>query len=724
MPNNGVLHHYEIGVRKFRQQILPGGVWNNFQTKCRWSFSSTPVFGYGPASDPMPDSSSLGGDKDVAPALNSRFNYPAYTIENIKHVRTTVYWKNQLVRDPVRCNWQNPKNDAACDFIPHLLPVDQTVHWAKPAKSLKCNTLSKTKDCTPDPNQVMLSMPYTGPVPIVTHVHGAHAEPESDGYPEAWFLPAAGNIDEHDYSITGTLVNKYGIGRRTNEPGVAKFRYRNDQPSSTIWYHDHTLGMTRSNVYAGMAGFWLIRQLHGETGLVYGRLPEPAPKAGEDLKQTNLAPGRGRYREIPMAIQDRSFNDDGTLFYPGNRSFYELPDILHIPFIPDPKSDISPIWGPEFFGNVMLVNGVAWPFFEVQRDLYRFRLLNGCNSRFLNLALVRNDTGREIPFYQIGGDQGMLPKVVMVMTGNKTQLPGDGHIPSATSTKDPYEALLMGTGQRADVLVDFTELPVGTEVLMVNTAPDGPFTGGIDPGNQADQDTTRQVMKFIVVGGEQARRATPPALLRLWLPDWWSPANLNLEPKTIRNQALLERASDKICITTNGGTTTNGDTITSTECDTQSQRFSPKNVLLGFNGDTTPVVTFWADAIVTNPETYTTEIWLLWNWTPDAHTIHLHLVKFKILYRQEFDKTVGRPTLRGPRLPPSLTETGWADTAIAPPGQVTSIKATFDIPGLYAWHCHLLEHEDNEMMVPYCVGDRRTAPGCNVQRLEALADSF
>ncbi len=181
---------------------------------------------------------------------------------------------------------------------------------------------------------------------------------------------------------------------------MAEFVYRNDQPSTTIWYHDHSLGMTRNNVYAGPAGFWLLREPDGgETGLVSGTLPGPAPVAGEDLATTNLPASLGgsreKYREIPIVIQDRSFNADGSLFYPGDRAFFEglAPAKLQIPFIGDKKypSDIAPIWNPEAFFNVMVVNGVSWPTLQVEPDIYRFRLLDGCNSRFLNLSLQALD---------------------------------------------------------------------------------------------------------------------------------------------------------------------------------------------------------------------------------------------------------------------------------------------------------------------------------------------
>ena len=187
MKNSGTDHDYDIAVRQFKQQILPGGVWNSV-TGRNDAFPATTIWSYGPEADPLPDSSAIGGAKGVAPALNSQFNYPAYTVENISNTTTTVDWYNDLVVDPIAChNSATPASDPACNFLPHLVTVDRALHWANP-EQLTCGNPSKTKDCRPDQiNGAILSEPYTGPVPMIPHVHGAHDGPESDGYPEAWW---------------------------------------------------------------------------------------------------------------------------------------------------------------------------------------------------------------------------------------------------------------------------------------------------------------------------------------------------------------------------------------------------------------------------------------------------------------------------------------------------------------------------------------------------------
>ena len=180
--------------------------------------------------------------------------------------------------------------------------------------------------------------PYTGPVPIVTHVHGMEGVDDwSDGYAEAWYLPAAGNIPA-GFATVGTWYDffkaKSGLAWA---PGTATFKYPNSQRPSTAWYHDHTLGMTRLNVYAGPAGFYIIRSAN----------PADNPTvAGGGARQSCLArPQLGDRQdrpiyEIPLAIQDRSFDLGGGLFYPNSRAFF---DGFVGPYIPRPTSRRSGI---------------------------------------------------------------------------------------------------------------------------------------------------------------------------------------------------------------------------------------------------------------------------------------------------------------------------------------------------------------------------------------------
>ncbi len=705
-PANGVQDKYEIAVRQFKQQILPGGIWNLLNGRSD-NYSPTQVWSYGPAADPTPT---------VAPDPASQFNYPAYTVESVSHVPVDVRWINDL------------KDPQTGEYLPHLLPVDQTLHWANPAQ--QCADGSVRTDCAgTNPEH------YKGPVPMVVHVHGAHVEPHSDGFPEAWWLPAATNIPA-GYATHGKFFDDVS---RTNPGnlGYADFSYRNDQPATTLWYHDHSLGMTRSNVYAGPAGFWLVRGGIFDGAGIGQTLPAPAPAAGEGVVTVNfpaaLGGQREKYREIPIAIQDRSFDKNGAkLFYPKKRAFFEgvASNELKIDFAP--FSDVPPTWQPEAFFNVMVVNGVSWPRLDVAQALYRFRLLNGCNSRFLNLSLFvvnPDDTlGEEIPFYQIGAEEGFLDKVVRIKTGESTPLPGDGTSPDPfTATIPPEQALLMGNAERADVIVDFRGLPGGTVVRMVNTGPDEPF-GGF-PAPVADSGTTGQVMQFVVdaaLNGQSptdpggANPATDPLSLALR-----HEGRLGASTKTWP-VSLNEESSAVVCVLADAATGAFLVPIRQVDClsvppaGTVVAPFGPTMAKLGILDDAgNPIPLNWDDPttasapkavmlqngvqmtvkVTENPTLNRVEEFEIRNFTEDAHPIHLHMVRFNVVGREPI---LGGTSVSGSNAP-QPAETGYKDTVIAYPGEVTRVKAMFDIEGLFVWHCHIVEHEDNEMMRPYVV---------------------
>jgi bilirubin oxidase len=569
--------YYEIAVRQFQQQILPTGM------------PVTTVWSYGSANHP------------------GSFNYPALTIE--------ATW-----RKPVRVKWINDLKDPATgEFLPHILPVDPTLHWANPPGGKDGRDVHPHFDATPGP--------YTGPVPIVTHLHGGeHTPQESDGYPEAWFLPDASNIPS-GFAATGTYYEIFQASSPLGgdwAPGTAVFEYPNEQRAATLWYHDHTLGMTRLNVYAGPAGFYLLRG--GPADRLGGVLPGPAP-ALDDRAGT-------RYYEIPIVIQDRSFNEDGSLFYPNSRRLF---DGFAGPYIP--TSDISPIWNPEFFGDTMVVNGRTWPFLEVEQRRYRFRFLNGCNARFLILQL-----DHDLPFWQIGTEGGFLPAPVAL------------------------ERLVMSPAERADVIVDFTNVPLGTEILLRNVGPDEPFGGG-EPGvdfDPADPDTTGQVMQFRVVARRGVDTSMPPHRLPL-------PRIVPLGPATATRPVSL---NEEVSLVLPG--------------------VGPREAELGtVDPDGTPRELSWDEPITENPAVGSTEIWEIHNFTEDAHPIHIHELQFQVVNRQPFE---------GASRPPEPWETGFKDTVIAYPDEITRVKATFKVAGRFVWHCHIVEHEDNEMMRPYQVG--------------------
>jgi FtsP/CotA-like multicopper oxidase with cupredoxin domain len=606
--------YYEISMRQFSQQILPAGL------------PPTTVWGYGAVTSASRRGLQL-------------HNAPSLTIE--------AMWNR-----PVRIKWINELVDTSGNYLPHLLPVDQTLHWANPPGGAAGRDTRPTFAATPGP--------YTGPVPIVTHVHGAvGVGDESDGYAEAWYLPAANDIPA-DYATQGTwydffagnAATKFGV---TWGPGFAVFQYPNANRASTIWYHDHALGMTRLNVYAGPAGFYIVRGgPAGDDAVLDSRSGTPATLPGPAPREGDKFPPNKTYSEIPVAIQDRSFNADGSLFYPDSRTFF---DEIAGPFIPE--TDVSPIWNPEFFGNAIIVNGNTWPFQTVERRRYRLRFLNGCDSRFLILSFA------DIPgvdVWQIGNEGGFLAAPAsLTALGNR---------------------LLMGPAERADVIVDFTNVPVGQYVLR-NVGPDEPFPDKDADFERADPNTTGQILQFCVVPAVASDPTTPPQFLVL-------PAITPLPAETTtRPLALLEALSSGF-------------------------EDAPAETLLGtVAGDPNagPAVwteRHWENPVTENPAVGTTEVWELYNATADAHPIHIHEVVFEVVNRQaivvdEGNQTVQVATGSAPT-PPEPGETGFKDTVIAYPEQVTRVRAQFNTPGQFVWHCHIVEHEDNEMMRPYRIG--------------------
>ena len=623
--------YYEISMKQISQQILPPGL------------PVTTVWGYG--------------------AVSSE-NKKGLLIHNAPSLTIEARWNT-----PVRVKWINDLKDANGNFRPHLLPVDPTLHWANPlggitGRDSRPDFTGKTyvplTNFT-DPNTQYTQ--YTGPVPIVTHVHGAvGVSDESDGYAEAWYLPASHDIPS-GFAKEGTWYNffrdkaaaTYGAAWG---PGFATFQYPNRNRASTLWYHDHSLGMTRLNVYAGPAGFYLIRGgPSGDDAVLDIRSGTTAVLPGPAPKQFDKFPSNKTYYEIPIAIQDRSFNADGSLFYPDSRAFF---DNYLQPFIPE--TDISPIWNPEFFGNMIMVNGNTWPFLNVEQRRYRLRFLNGCQSRFLILDFS-NISGAEV--WQIGNEGGFLAAPINI-------------------TADHGNKLLLALAERADLILDFTNVPHGNYVLG-NVGPDEPFSGGVSniDFDAADPNSTGQVMEFRVVPALGLDPTTPPQFLVL-------PAIARLPAESFtRPLALLEH----------------GEVLPEVGFD------GPIEVTLGnVDGNGNVVHKKWADAVSENPAAGSTEVWEFFNLTADAHPMHVHEVAFEVVNREglvldeESEEPVQPVQLGGDVRPPEAWESGFKDTVVAYPGEVTRLRATFDTPGQFVWHCHIVEHEDNEMMRPYRIG--------------------
>lgn len=417
--------------------------------------------------------------------------------------------------DPIEVVWRNELRDENGDLrTEHILPVDMCMMGAM----------------EPDPRTVI-------------HFHGGHVAADSDGNPEETQLP-------------GEEVT---------------YQYPNAQRASTLWYHDHALGITRLNVYMGMAGAYLLRD--------------------DEEDALGLPSGAN---EIPLVLQDRSFLPDGQLRYPE-------------------------MWMEHHFGDVAMVNGRVWPYLQVPRGKVRFRLVNGSGSRTWRLALSNG-----APFVQIGSDGGLL---------------------AAPVTR---QQVLVQPGERADLVVDFEPYAPGTQIVLQNDAPT-PFPNG------GMMHELPQVMRFDVV---DAPGHTAPI-----------PASLSAIPPIDEAEADITR-----------------DLVLRKEVD-------------DCTGEKWQINGLSMDDVTEMPTLGTSEIWQFFNDSGVAHPMHLHLVMFRVLDRQPYALVDGEHVPTGPVVLPPPEEQGWKDTVRVDPFTKVRVIAKFeDYTGMFAYHCHILEHEDHDMM--------------------------
>ena len=444
--------------------------------------------------------------------------------------------------EAVSVRWENrlPKD--------HLFPIDPHVHGA---------------------------MPPAAAVRTVTHLHGARTPSSDDGLPERWM--------------------KSGKS--------ATYVYPNHQQAATLWYHDHALGITRLNNYAGLSGFYLLRD--------------------EEEQKLNLPSGP---HELCLLVQDRVLDEKAQLVYrPTNDDGTPRP---------------PGTWGPAFFGNVPVVNGGIYPYLDVEPRLYRLRLLNASNSRFYNFyfntAKSPYDIPSILPLYQIGSDGGLLPRSVKL------------------------QKLLLGPAERADLLIDLSAAN-GKTVTLCNDAV-SPYPGWhlAEPLYA----TLNELMQFRV-------RLPMSDSKTFSIPQAMSFTPLQDSPELRTRDFLLQEVFDKT-----------GQTL--------GVRINGK----GYDEPMSETVKLGS-----------IEKWRFINATDDSHPIHLHLVQFQIVERQGYDPIALRSKeikLVGKSRKPAANETGWKDTAVVNPGEVLTIIIRFDgYKGRFVYHCHMLEHEDNDMMRPY-----------------------
>jgi spore coat protein A len=528
---------------------------------------------------------------------------------------------------PINVNWYNNLVDGSGNPLPHLVGVDQTI-------AMQANGAGA---------------PING-VPIAVHHHGGNNLAEFDGGPDQWFTPKRLQVGPGIFDGKNTAANSDHL----------TYQYKNDDEASLHWYHDHGDGVTRINAYAGLAGLYVIRDAN-EAALIKAKL---------------LPTGE---QELPIVIQDKIFQANGGIAYTGDSpalngwnsvdpaSVKQLPTFT-LPALPgftppayNPNDPLTVVTGtqpthvPEMFGDVICVNGVAWPSAKVERRQYRLRLLNGSDSRVYNL----NFGG--LSFYQVGTDVGLLNKPVLLTT------------------------ITIFPGERKDIVIDFSQASWKTKIVVTNDAafpyPTGTPTLAADPWATIMQfDVSKQLNEKVnqktqlksetVLRGLDAATPVMPILTS-------APRNL------VTRKIMLGEGCDDY------------------------GRITP---LLGTVADGTKLFHDGPDIF---PKLGATEVWEFWNTTVDSHPIHMHLVRFRIAERQKFTGAVqatvlsngwagvkfsAPPVLSGRASPAPLSEQGWKDTVVCPPGYVTRVVTTFNFTGKFVYHCHILGHEEHDMM--------------------------
>jgi len=544
------------------------------------------------------------------------------------------------------------------------------VQWLNELPNTIIPGFDPTVDCS---DSALNCFPYNR---IVTHVHGAHVGPESDGLAHAAFNP--------DFSNLGTKFNLSVLPPSAGPPGT--YVYPMDQEAATIWYHDHAVGATHTNVNQGMAGFFPITD-DNEKCL-----------QGIGAGCAKILP-TGDY-ELGFALQDRIFYTDGQFAMPdapvidanfptcdpatpasrlatcaplfmyvkhaANAASLTPAGIHLVPYnlgtldATIPENAQAPVLATsatlEFFGNMPVVNGVVYGKYDVEPRVYRIRFLGGTDSRTWLLQLQRRDTLAVIPLWMIGSEQGFL--------NNPVSMP---------------EAHLM-PGERLDFLVDFTGIPAGTKIVLNNLGPDTPFQGETIITRSVD---IPEIMEFNTIALNNAIPNVPTPV-----------ATANLRPLLPTIVPLTPSAGVPVRV------------IALEEIVDEYGRVMPTIDRRGYDFPGTP-----ATEIV---RVNTTEVWDIINTTADAHTIHVHQVKFQVVHRQPFltftpavndpiNNVFSQPTYTvapGTAVPPDPRDAGFKDTDEMLPGAVTRIIATFDLIGEYVWHCHILSHEEHDMMRP------------------------
>jgi o-aminophenol oxidase len=499
-----------------------------------------------------------------------------------------------------------------------------------------------------------------GPLPVTTTV--APESADAEGVP-VQCVPglSGGEPDRNAEAMTGqTVVHLHGALTPASYDGWAEnlfgpgqpavFHYPNDQRAALLWYHDHVMGVTKFDVYAGLAGLWIIR----------------------DERERELGLPEGPPFEVPLLIQDRNFDLDGEARLTGRLVHKTDPDVM------------------EAFAPFTVVNGKVWPLLAVEPRKYRFRAINGSNARTYRLVLFGDEAPQLERISQIGTDHGLL------------------RAPAAL----PPDGLVLASAERADILVDFSGLAPGTELTLLNTAA-APFDGApfpaVDAENAADLQGLLpypQVMRFRVEAGSPGSWSVPAELAS----DYEPPSEDALARAPRRAIALVERELED-----------GPNMLTMRELATAEADAGGPLVTINDGESSTRyrvAAAHFEDATTFFPMLGQYEVWQLINLTDDTHPIHLHLDPFQVLARHPISHEIPEGGIENRDLVATITlerdpndalshaiddnERGLKDTVRVNPKEIVEIAVRFTTySGRYMYHCHILEHEDRDMMRPF-----------------------
>jgi len=564
---------YEIGVYKASVNVLGPGLPN------------TTIFGYGNAAHPVSQ-----GPTYISRSFSVRRGEPTY-----------VKWSNHLVSDGGK-------------FVPHLFPFERTLAWADPLNDGLTNSTT-----------------YTGPVPVVTHVHGAAVEWQSDGLPDQWFTPGQ--------AIKGPMWQK------------EIYNYDNEHEAAALWYHDHTHGITHLNVYAGLAGLFIIRD-NLDTGMPDNPLGLPAYPY-----------------EVALAIQDRRFYQDGSLLYPKS----------HRPFL----------------GHIMVINGKAFPYLRVQPRKYRFRVLNGCNDRLLKLSF----SDPSLAWVHVGTDKGLRYDATPLVATAITISPGER-----------FDAIVdfsvVGKGSVFLLNRATTSPDLDSKVLRIDVVLPFDFS-------RMDRELRLNPLKALKAADPFLPPPLPPPMLldhfsssRLQPLVTTSIGDTGSSTRKVDLFALL------VCQTVVGGCAEIGAArirrfglfVTTDETNRHFHLMGPLDKgPLPFRAPVTEIA-YVGDV----------EIWELINLSPYPHPMHIHNAAFAVLGYRQVPKDVSWPNVTFAEgsmwRPPPAWMGGPKDVVFVGKYKAARLLVQFNRPGHSLWHCHIPEHEDRDMMRPLLVYPRPDHP--------------